>query len=158
MWGDFVAVSGQDAQRPGRQDQERTTPAGLALVDIRHWRKRTLDERATQFSFSRGTLLAYGTTWNPETQKTTGMGLSAYGVDGRKRFHLFAEEPVYFVQTSGPYAYVWRGTSVPSAVADLQSGRIVGTLDRYRHDLPVLLTGAECDGGSTSLGFAARAS
>jgi hypothetical protein len=158
LWGDFVAVSGQDAQRLGGQDQERTTPAGLALIDIRNWRKRTLDERATQFSFSGGTLLAYGTTWNSETQKTTGMGLSGYGVDGRKRFHLFADAPVYFLQTSGPYAYVWRGKSVPPAVVDLQSGRIVRTLDRYRDDLPVLLAGAEGDGGSTSLGFAAWAS
>jgi hypothetical protein len=158
LWGDFVAVSGQDAQRLGGQDQERTTAGGLALIDIRNWRKRTLDERATQFSFSGGTLLAYGTTWNSETQKTTGMGLSGYGMDGRKRFHLFADAPVYFLQTSGPYAYVWRGTSVPPAVVDLQSGQIVRTLDRYRKDLPVLLASAQCDCGSTSLGFAASAS
>jgi hypothetical protein len=56
-----------------------------------------------------------------------------------------------------PNAYVCRGTSVPPAMVDLQSSRIVRTLDRYREDLPFLL-GAECDGGSTSLGFAAWAS
>jgi len=53
---------------------------------------------------------------------------------------------------------VWRGTSVPPAVVDLQSGQIVRTLDRYRKDLPVLLASAECDCGSTSIGFAASAS
>jgi hypothetical protein len=50
------------------------------------------------------------------------------------------------------------GKSVPPAVVDLQSGQIVRTLDRYRKDLPVLLASAECDCGSTSLGFAASAS
>lgn len=144
LWGDFVAVSGQDAHRPSGQDQEQTSPAGLVLIDIRDWTKRMIDERATQFSFSGGTLLAYGTTWDSATQKTNGMGLSAYGVDGGKRFHLFANEPVYFVQVSGPYAYVWRGTGAPPVVIDLQSGRIVHTLDSYRDDLPLLLaTGAE---------------
>jgi hypothetical protein len=44
------------------------------------------------------------------------MGLSAYDADGRKRFHLFRDEPIYFVQVSEPYAYVWRETSVPPAV------------------------------------------
>lgn len=158
LWGDFVAVSGQDAHRVGGHDQEQTTPAGLVLIDIRDWTKRTIDERATQFSFSGGTLLAYGTTWDSATQKMTGMGLSAYGVDGGKRFHLFADAPVYFVQVSGPYAYVWRGTGAPPVVVDLQSGRIVRTLDAYRDDLPVLLaTGAECAGEFTSRRPAARA-
>jgi trimethylamine:corrinoid methyltransferase-like protein len=71
------------------------------------------------------------------------MGLSAYDADGRKRFHLFRDEPIYFVQVSEPYAYVWRETSVPPAVVDLRSGRIVGTLDDYRDDLPVIVSAEE---------------
>jgi hypothetical protein len=49
-------------------------------------------------------------------------------------------------QNSGPHTYVCWGTSVPPPVVDLQSSRIVRTLDRYREDLPFLLAGAACDG------------
>jgi hypothetical protein len=132
----LVAVSGQDNQLA--KGAEQTTPAGLALIDVRRWTKRILDEHASQFSFSAGTLLAYGTTWTDATQER-GMGLTGYGLDGRERFHLFENEPIYFVETAGPYAYVWRGRQSPVAV-DLRSGKVSGELDRYRgSDLPALV-------------------
>lgn len=59
----LVAVSGQDAHRLASSQDEQTTPAGLTLIDVRRWTNRTLDEQASQFSFSAGVLLAYGTTW-----------------------------------------------------------------------------------------------
>jgi hypothetical protein len=134
----LVAVSGQDAHRLAQGD-EQTTPAGLALIDVRHWTKRTLDEQASQFSFSAGTLLAYGTSWNSATQETSGMGLTAYGLDGKRRFHLFADEPIYYLETAGSYAYVWRDGASPVAI-DLRSGSVSRELDRYRgSDLPALM-------------------
>jgi hypothetical protein len=67
------------------------------------------------------------------------MGLTGYGLDGQERFHLFENEPIYFVETAGPYAYVWRGGRSPVAV-DLRSGKVSGELDRYRgNDLPALV-------------------
>jgi hypothetical protein len=135
---DLVAVSGQDAHRLAG-GHEQTTPAGLALIDVRHWTKRTLDEHASQFSFSAGTLLAYGTTSNSATQETRGMGLTAYGLDGKRRFHLFADEPIYYLETAGSYAYVWRDGASPVAV-DIRSGSVSRELDRYRgSDLPALM-------------------
>jgi hypothetical protein len=135
----LVAFSGQDHRLTNGQDEEQTTPAGLALVDVRDWSMRTVDERASQFSFSAGTLLAYGISGNSATQKTTGMGLTAYGLDGKERFHLFADEPIYFVETAGPIAYVWRDGASPVAV-DLRSGTVANRLDRYRgDDLPALV-------------------
>jgi hypothetical protein len=134
----LVAVSGQDAHRLAQGD-EQTTPAGLALIDIRRWTKRTLDEHASLFSFSAGTLLAYGTSWNSATQETSGMGLTAYGLDGKRRFHLFADEPIYYLETAGSYAYVWRDGASPVAI-DLRSGSVSRELDRYRgSDLPALM-------------------
>jgi hypothetical protein len=106
---------------------------------VRRWTKRILDEHPSQFSFSAGTLLAYGTTGNDATQETSGMGLTGYGLDGHERFHLFETEPIYFVEMAGPYAYVWRGGQSPVAV-DLRSGKVSGELDRYRgSDLPALV-------------------
>jgi hypothetical protein len=140
LGGDLVAVSGQDAHRlASGHDQEQTIPAGLALIDLRRWTKRILDEHASQFSFSAETLLAYGTSWNSATQKTTGMGLTAYGLDGEKRFHLFEDEPIYYVETAGSYAYVWRDSASP-VVVDLRAGSVIHQLDRYRgNDLPALM-------------------
>ena len=133
----LVAVSGQDTHQTAKGD-EKTTPAGLALIDVRRWTKRTLDEHASQFSFSAGTLLAYGTTWTDATHER-GMGLTGYGLDGHERFHLFENEPIYFLEIAGPYAYVWRGRQSPVAV-DLRSGKVSGELDRYRgNDLPALV-------------------
>jgi hypothetical protein len=133
----LVAVSGQDTHQTAKGD-EQTTPAGLALIDVRQWTKRMLDEHASQFSFSAGTLLAYGTTWTDATHER-GMGMTGYGLDGQERFHLFENEPIYFVETAGPYAYVWRGGQSP-VVVDLRSGKVSGELDRYRgKDLPALV-------------------
>ena len=133
----LVAVSGQDTHQTAKGD-EQTTPAGLALIDVRRWTKRILDEHASQFSFSAGTLLAYGTTWTDATHER-GMGLTGYGLDGHERFHLFENEPIYFLETAGPYAYVWRGAQSP-VVVDLRSGKVSGELDRYRgNDLPALV-------------------
>jgi hypothetical protein len=135
---DLVAVSGQDGHRLA-EGHEQTTPAGLALIDVSHWTKRTLDEHASQFSFSARTLLAYGTTSNSATQETRGMGLTAYGLDGKRRFHLFADEPVYYLETAGSYAYVWRNKASPVTV-DLRSGSVLRELKRYRgSDLPALM-------------------
>jgi hypothetical protein len=135
----LVAVSGQDHRIVNGQDEQETTPAGLMLVDVRDWSLRTLDERASQFSFAAGTLLAYGISGNSATQETIGMGLTAYGLDGEERFHLFGDEPIYFVQTAGPFAYVWLDGASPVAV-DLRSGTVASRLDRYRgDDLPALV-------------------
>jgi hypothetical protein len=135
----LVAVSGQNHRLVNDQDDEQTTPAGLALVDVRNWSIRTLDERASEFLFSAGTLLAYGISGNSATQETIGMGLTAYGLDGDERFHLFGDELIYFVQTAGPYAYVWRDGASPVTV-DLRSGSVVDRLDRYRgDDLPAVV-------------------
>ena len=133
----LVAVFGQDIHELAKGG-EQTTPAGVTLIDVRRWTKRILDEHASQFSFSAGTLLAYGTTWTDATHER-GMGLTGYGLDGHERFHLFENEPIYFVETAGPYAYVWRGGQSP-VVVDLRSGKVSGELDRYRgSDLPALV-------------------
>jgi hypothetical protein len=139
---DVVAVTGQDASASGRagHEQETTAPAGLTLIDVRHWTQRTLDEQASQLSVSDGTLLAYGTSWNSRTQVTKGMGLTAYRLDGKKRFHLFGGEPIYYLQAAGRYAYVWREQDAPATV-DLRSGRVVRELVRYRGaDIPALVS------------------
>jgi hypothetical protein len=135
----LVAVTGQDHRLVNGHDEQETRPAGLTLIDVRDWSLRVLDERASQFSAAAGTLLAYGISGSSATQDTIGMGLTAYGLDGEEHFHLFGDEPIYFVETANPLAYVWRDGASP-AVVDLRSGSVIGRLDRYSgDDLPALV-------------------
>ena len=51
---------------------------------------------------------------------------------------LVVGEPIYFVETACPFAYVWRDGAAPVAV-DLRSGSVSSRLDRYRVDVPPAL-------------------
>jgi hypothetical protein len=135
----LVAVSGRHDHVSPAVEASWTTPAGLALIDVRDWTVRRLDDRTTSFSFAHGMLLAYGATWDSRTQASVGMGLTAYGLDGKRRFHLFAEEPVSYVETAGPYAYVALAEGGEIPVVDLRSGRVVRTVARYKNAVPQLV-------------------
>lgn len=129
----LIAVSGHDAEGSVDRDgllRQGSEPAGLELIDTRRWTVRTLDPEASLVAFSAGTLLAYGAVTNTEgsstvTETVTGVGLTAYALDGEERFHLFGEEPILDVQTAGQYAYVGPAADRILHVVDLRSGRVV---------------------------------
>jgi hypothetical protein len=141
VWLDehLVAVSGSDADaRLGASEtvDERTTPAGLQLVDTRNWTVRTLDPDASALSVTGDLVLAYGALWDASEQRFTGSGLTAYSRDGRPVFRLFRGEAVSWVQAAGRYAYavVERGGPVLDShlyVVDLAAGRVLRELKAY---------------------------
>jgi hypothetical protein len=100
----LLAVTGTDTHAAvdgrGRQAQW-DTPAGLKLIDTRGWRVRTLDARATSAVVVSGTLLASSLLWDSRTQKLSGSGLTGYALDGRRRFHLYGDDPISGVQPLG---------------------------------------------------------
>jgi hypothetical protein len=71
---------------------------------------------------------------------------------------LTREVPPSRGQNLGPHAYVCRERACRRPWSISNRAGSLRTLDRYREELPFLLAGAECDGGSTSLGFATWAS
>lgn len=141
VWLDehLIAVAGSDAHtsRSGSGSvEERTAPAGLQLIDTRSWTVRTLDPEASWFSVTGGLVLAYGALWASEEQRSTGPGLSAYRLDGRRVFRVFRGEAVGWVQAAGRYAYavVERGGTVLDShlyVVDLATGRVLRELKAY---------------------------
>jgi hypothetical protein len=127
----LLAVSGFDDHallRGGSQDQ-RTTPAGLRLVNTGSWSWRMLEPRATAATLAGTTLLVFGSFYTSETGLFEGMGLSAYTLEGEKRFHHFEAEPIWFVETAGSYAYVGFDDSCAGALVELSSGRHLRDLE-----------------------------
>jgi len=72
-------------------------PAGLSLVDTRTWRGRVLDRRATTFAVARGTVF------------TAGAGVTAYRLDGSRRYHLLGSTRVSQIQIVQGRAHAWLG-------------------------------------------------
>jgi hypothetical protein len=121
----FVAVTGtvEHAVVNGNTEQMSSSPAGLAIVDVRNWTIRTLDHGADSVAIADGLLLATGRSWTSTEQRTTGMGLAAYGSDTKLRFHLFAGGSAWVQQ-------VWRGRGYvvvdgKTNVIELATGRVV---------------------------------
>jgi hypothetical protein len=118
-----VAVTGMDNH--GVKDGEWNTSAvGLRLIDTRTWTVRTLAEHVTGFVFARDLLLAFGGNW---PQGSTGAGLRAYEEGGGERFHALGEQPIGWVETAWPYAYVPHGDGQGRRfqVVDLTTGQLV---------------------------------
>jgi hypothetical protein len=118
-----VAVTGMDQH--GLKDGEWDASAvGLRLIDTRNWTVRTLADHVTGFVPARDLLLAFGGNW-PEG--STGAGLRAYGPGGQERFHVLGRQPIGWVETAWPYAYIPQadGRGQRFDVVDLASGQVV---------------------------------
>jgi hypothetical protein len=113
-------------------------PSGLELVDTRSWTAQTIDPRADSFAVANGLLLATGTQWHGNTNPT-GMGLAAYGRDGKSRFALLPGRDVWLDAThaTGSRAYVGIDGQTQWALVNLRARRITGSYDA----LPSLLLG-----------------
>jgi hypothetical protein len=133
LGGTLLTFSGTDT------DQSRTRPAGLLVAETRSWNVRMIDGGTTGFEVAGDVLLAMGGSWDPEKERTVGIGLAAYGFDGGKRFQLFDGQQAWLAQVYGGRAYI--GTSGQEAlrVVDLATGTVIAT---RQHSLPWLLLGA----------------
>ena len=135
LGSDLIAVSGTDTE------QGQVRAAGLLVLDTRGWSVRMIDDSATSFEAVGDVLLAFGGSWDPSTERTTGIGLLAYGFDGSQRFQLFEGQQVWLALVYGGRTYVGisgQGTE-PLRIVDLASGQVVGT---RQPTLPWLLLGA----------------
>jgi hypothetical protein len=131
LWlgGDRVAVSGWDDRlvNAGGYLEQRSTPAGVTLVDTSDWTTRKIDDGASEIKLADGALLAYGSLWDGSAW--TGIGLRVYSRDGEAQFELFGGEPIFIVQAGGGYAYPQLENSCRGWVVDLHSGKLLRELD-----------------------------
>ena len=93
--GNTLVVSGFVAHSHGL-----FRPSGISLLDTRTWRARAIDRRATRFAVAHGTVL------------TAGEGVTAYGLDSSRRYHLLGSTRVSWIQIVQGRAYAWLGGGV----------------------------------------------
>jgi hypothetical protein len=129
----LLAVTGADTDVSVRNEgevEERTTPAGLSLVDTDRWTVRTLDERVSDIALVEDALIAwtYPTEFVPREPRES--GLTVYELDGRERFRLSEDKAICDLQTSGRFAYVGIGGCSHIDVVDLESGEVVRRIER----------------------------
>jgi hypothetical protein len=142
LGGGILAVTGADEESftdARDRDQTRIRPAGLSLVDTRNWTARTIDRGATDVRVAGDLLLATGFSWDTASGEEQGIGLTAYGLDGDKRFQLFDGRQAWIEQVYDGRAYVRAlqpDGRAPLRVVDLAAGRALGPRAR---PLPWLL-------------------
>lgn len=118
---DQVAVTGTTYAPPGDEGRQGAR-AGLRLIDTEDWTVRTLSKEAAGMLSVCDLVLAYA--WATSAQNEA-IGLRAYGPDGEQRFHLFGEQPLDWIESACPYAYVPRHGGRRFDVVDVRSGRVV---------------------------------
>jgi hypothetical protein len=92
------------------------------VIDTGDSSVRTLSKQAAGMVVVCDRVLAYA--W-ASSKRNEGIGLRAYGPDGEQRFHLFANEPLDWVEAACPYAYVPRYGGRQLDVVDVRSGHVV---------------------------------
>jgi hypothetical protein len=119
-----VAVTGADTTFDGTT--ERTTPAGLTLLDTRDWSARTVDADTTDLAYSPLTdvLLAYGRN-----------GLARYGTDGTQRFRLNTVAAMNPRFEAGTYVYLMARNATHFTIVDAWAGRVMNTVETSRPTL-----------------------
>jgi hypothetical protein len=132
----FVLVAGNDLH--DSEGQLGSDPAGLELIDTRSWTDYVLAPQADSFTVTNGLLLVTGARWRGNINPT-GMGLEAYGPDGKRRFGLFAGHDVWIDHIANGRAYVAGYGWKRERVIDLSTGSIIGT--RTTAAAPTLLLG-----------------
>lgn len=125
----LLAVTGSDNHAttgPGGEQQWETA-AGLKLIDTRNWSIRTLHSNANRATLVDDMLLVTGLVWDSRSRRFAGAGLTAYSLDGARRYHLYGDEPISGVQPVGSRIIVGGAAGSTlfhrGALLDASSGR-----------------------------------
>jgi hypothetical protein len=132
LGSNLLAVSGSDTE------QGRMQPAGVLLVDTGDWSVRSIDGGATDVEFAGDVLLAAGGTWEPATERWTGIGLAGYSLDGERQFQLFDGQLAWLTQVYRGRAYVGISGEQTLRIVELATARVLGMREQ---PLPWLLLG-----------------
>jgi hypothetical protein len=124
-----LAVFGRDEEAPLIDGtlHVRGRPAGLEVIDTRSWLVRSIDRDATWTTYGNGLLFATRHTWDSTEQRTTGIGVAAYELDGRRRFRLFPRSVVSVEAVHRGRVYVRRDGDHSLRIMRAADGRILGS-------------------------------
>jgi hypothetical protein len=138
VWGSESRVVG-DVPAEQRSEQR---PSGLKLIDTRTWTVGTLHPAATDATWQEGRLLAFGGTWDHETEREVGVGLTVYTPGDRRPRQLLGGQAVMEAHLNGDLVYAAVDTGAEdyaSRVVSLASGQVLSS----ERPLPWLLLGTD---------------
>jgi hypothetical protein len=132
----LIALTGNNESTSRHKDGSldfSIQPAGLRIVDTRHWRVRTLDPRADSVLVADGVLLASGGSSHSDSNGSTnsGEGIAAYNPNGSLRWRLDPGKSASLLAAYGNRALVQFDTtsaSAPHQLVNLATGHVVRQL------------------------------
>jgi hypothetical protein len=132
LGNDLIAVSGWDrgASSAFVSSADVVMPAGLHLINTRRWRVQTLNDHASGFVRVGRRIVAYGYSLGSSAGGPRGIGLVAYDLDGKRRWHLLGKRALIPVSAYGNYVYAWTPQGVEGSqefIVDVTRGRIVSS-------------------------------
>jgi len=138
----LIAVGGLDyslTKGPDGKERQIAKPAGVTLVDTSSWRTRTLDAEASEFSVAGDLVIASGGSYDSAEAEADirGIGIVAYGLDGRERWRLHPGERRWLNPVCA-LGYVYLDGN-RMEVVDLATGAVVKQLERHSEPWPSLL-------------------
>lgn len=113
--------------------------SGLELFDLESGTRRFLNAGSSYAQAAGGVLLAGGGSYDGRAQVSSGVGLTAYTYDGEKLWHALGDEPVWWFQVTGGYAYVGGPDAYPPTVRVIDLAD--GSVRTLRGQLPMFVTG-----------------
>jgi hypothetical protein len=131
----LLAMAGTNhsiVRSPSGEARTVTEPAGVHVIDVGTWRRRTIDPSGAYVTFAGGLLFVSGfrPDWLEQSRAT---GVVAYEPDGDVVLRLFEGRVANVSEVCAGRAYVWIGNRV--AIVDLASGRALAT----RRNVPRLV-------------------
>jgi hypothetical protein len=132
----LIALTGNNESTSRHKDGSldfSIQPAGLRIVDTRHWRVRTLDPRADSVLVADGVLLASGGSSHSDSNgsSNSGEGIAAYNPNGSLRWRLDPGKTAQLVAAYGNRALVQFDTTSglgPLQLLNLATGHVVRQL------------------------------
>ena len=132
LGGGRIAVAGTE------YDELRSTPAGLEVIDVRTGASRVVEARAGFAIAASGMVLAGGVQRDGATAAERGMGIGAFSAAGDELWRALADEPVWWAQEAGGYAYVVGPEAYPLTVRVIDLAD--GTVRTVRGQMPYFVT------------------
>jgi hypothetical protein len=124
-----LAVTGADEAmfKDENGDPRMTwTPAGLTLIDTNSWGSKLIDRGADSFTVAGDTILATGSRWDSrDNASATGMGIAAYGMDGKRRLSLLRGRALSVALAFRSRAYLSGRNNEPLKVVDLAKAKLM---------------------------------
>lgn len=133
-----IALTGDHWPRPRGRLPGGPIPFGVRVIDTRSWTIATLDPRPNTMHVAGGMVLAAGTRYFDDGQRSKSTGLLAFDRSGRRAWTRFRGLRVTLLGSRGSRVYAWMWRTRTAYVLDRDTGRTLHA-NRFGKRAPFLL-------------------